>query len=134
MSCGQPPAARSLRQRQTWRDSNGPSPTCTLHSFAGWRLLAGEGLFKNTFTNSTQTTQWVGIAPNLPMSIIVPLDMSSVTGSSLNCKRGVWLAGHDTVRVMPKILPAQNCAACCCGQYHSRMNPICAAARPARCA
>mmetsp|Transcript_19373 Transcript_19373/g.51001 ORF Transcript_19373/g.51001 Transcript_19373/m.51001 type:complete len:208 (+) Transcript_19373:3-626(+) len=81
--------------------------------FAGLRLFSGEGLAKNKYTNHGAEPGYIGLAPNMPMAIVVPLNMDELV--SMNVKRGAFMAGDETVRVRPKLLPAASCAACCCG-------------------
>jgi len=81
--------------------------------FAGMRLLSGEGLAKVKYTNQGSTDGYLGLSPNMPMAIVIPYD--PLTNGPLNCKRGVFMAGDTTVRVMPKFLPAASGLACCCG-------------------
>ena len=81
--------------------------------FAGWRMFTGEGLAKLQFTNHGQGEAHIGLTPNMPMSIVLPYDCTRE--GPLNVQLGGFMAGDETVRVMPKVLPAANCAACCCG-------------------
>lgn len=81
--------------------------------FAGWRVFTGEGLAKIQFTNHGAGPGYLGLTPNMPMALVVPFDVSSY--GTLNCKRGAFMAGDESVKVMPKILPARSAAACCCG-------------------
>ena len=81
--------------------------------FAGWRVFSGEGLAKNRFTNTGSQTGYLGLTSNMPMAMVIPFDVGHY--GSLNCKRGAFMAGDETVKVYPKILPAANCLACCCG-------------------
>ena len=82
--------------------------------FGGFgRIFSGEGLAKNKFTNTGQQTGYLGLTPNMPMAIVIPFDVGQ--RGSLNCKRGAFMAGDETVKVFPKILPASSALACCCG-------------------
>lgn len=80
--------------------------------FAGWRMFSGEGLAKLSFTNRGSQPGFVGLSPNMPMAIVIPFDVGQ---AGLNCKRGAYMSGDNSVRVFPKPLPAASCAACCCG-------------------
>lgn len=81
--------------------------------WAGFRLFSGEGLAKNKYTNHSDKAGYIGLAPNMPMAVVVPLNMDQLV--SMNVKRGAFMAGDETVRVRPKLLPAASCLACCCG-------------------
>lgn len=81
--------------------------------FGGWRMFSGEGLAKLKVTNEGSEPGYVGMSPNMPMSVVIPLDMQEV--GELNCKRGAYLAGDPGIRVRPKFLQAASCMACCCG-------------------
>jgi len=82
--------------------------------FAGLRVFSGEGLAKNKFVNTSSTeVGYLGLTPNMPMAIIMPFQVGN--GPGLNCKRGSFMAGDESVKVHPKILPARSCMACCCG-------------------
>jgi len=92
------------------------SPTVTVTAaFAGMRLFSGEGLAKARLKNTSGELGYIGLAPNMPFAIVVPFDLSNIPGGSVNLKRGAFMAGDETVKVMPKFLPAKNAAACCCG-------------------
>ena len=80
--------------------------------FAGWRLFSGEGFAKLRFTNTVNEPGYLGLTPNMPMALVLPVDVGS---ARLNCKRGAFMAGDESVRVYPKLLPARSFAACCCG-------------------
>jgi len=82
-------------------------------NFAGWRMFSGEGLAKLSFTNRGSGPGYLGLTPNMPMAIVLPMDMNRMR--SINCKRGAFMAGDPTVKVYPKLLPAASPLACCCG-------------------
>lgn len=81
--------------------------------FAGLRFFSGEGLAKNRYTNEGSEVGYLGLSPNMPMAVVVPLDMTQM--HSVNAKRGSYMGGAESVRVRPKLLPARSCLACCCG-------------------
>ena len=81
--------------------------------FSGFRMFSGEGLAKLKFTNEGQEEGYIGLSPNMPMAIVIPYDPK--LNGPLNCKRGAFMAGDMTVKVMPKLLPAASGLACCCG-------------------
>lgn len=81
--------------------------------FAGWRMFSGEGFAKLRFVNRSNAPGYLGLTPNMPMAIVMPMDMNAL--GSMNCKRGAFMAGDESVKVYPKLLPAASCAACCCG-------------------
>ena len=82
--------------------------------FGGFgRMFSGEGLAKLQLINEGSEVGYIGLAPNMPMSVLVPLDMQ--TTPQLNVKRGAVVAGDEHVRVNVKILPASNAMACLCG-------------------
>ena len=97
--------------------------------WAGWRAFSGEGLAKLRFTNEGGDVGYLGLTPNMPMAIIVPFDVTTM--GSVNCKRGAFVAGNETVKVYPKVLPAASMTACCCGgmppviqQVRSEQSPV----------
>ena len=81
--------------------------------WAGWRIFTGEGLAKLKYTNTGSETGYLGLQPNMPMAVVLPFDVGPT--ASLNCKRGAFMAGDEAVKVLPKLLPAKSCVACCCG-------------------
>lgn len=84
--------------------------------FNGLALLSGEGVAKVQFTNTGSAgTERVGLATNMPMAMVIPIEMERLSNNVLNCKRGAYMASDNTVSVTPKILPARSLAACCCG-------------------
>lgn len=48
--------------------------------------MAGEDLTKTKFTNEADSVGWVGVTPNQPMSVIIPLDMAQ--GGQFVVKKG----------------------------------------------
>ncbi|KAG8463439.1 hypothetical protein KFE25_004950 [Diacronema lutheri] len=82
--------------------------------FNGTAILSGEPIAKVHFTNKGTATERVGLATNMPMAVVVPIEMDRHAGI-LNCKRGAYMASDTTVRVMPKMLPSRSCTACLCG-------------------
>lgn len=87
--------------------------------FNGYGAFAGEAIAKVEFTNKGEEAAHVGLATNMPMAIVIPVEMDR-HGGLLNCKRGAYMAGDPSVRVLPKILPTASCLACCC----SGMPPV----------
>jgi len=84
-------------------------------AFAGWRVFSGEGLSKLRLRNTGNETGYIGLAPNMPFAVVMPLNLSEIPGNSVNLKRGAFMAADETVKVMPKFLPAANLGAMCCG-------------------
>jgi uncharacterized protein (AIM24 family) len=83
--------------------------------FGGAAILSGEAIAKVQFVNDKGSgTAHVGLATNMPMAMVIPIEMARHDGR-LNCKRGAFMAADPTVRVFPKFLPARSLAACCCG-------------------
>mmetsp|Transcript_29360 Transcript_29360/g.72344 ORF Transcript_29360/g.72344 Transcript_29360/m.72344 type:complete len:212 (+) Transcript_29360:303-938(+) len=82
--------------------------------FTGMAIFSGEAVAKVRFTNNTDSDGHVGMATNMPMACVIPIHMEDY-GGQLNCKRGAYMAGDETVKVGVKILPARSTAACCCG-------------------
>ena len=80
--------------------------------FAGLRFFSGDGLAKVLYENPSNEDAVIGLSPNMPFGIVIPYDTGK---GSLNCKRGVFMAGDTGVRVVPKFLPAASGVACCCG-------------------
>lgn len=81
--------------------------------FGGWRMFSGEGLAKVQFTNKGSTEGYVGLSPNMPMAIVIAHDVTRK--GPIDCKRGVFMAGDETITVYPTFLPTLNPLACCCG-------------------
>ncbi|KAJ8611854.1 hypothetical protein CTAYLR_005800 [Chrysophaeum taylorii] len=76
-------------------------------------LVSGEDIARVRFINAGSSDGFVGITPNQPMAVVVPVDLGS--GGAINAKRGAYIAGPETVRPVAQILPATSCLACCCG-------------------
>ena len=96
--------------------SNGVTMRAYFGGLAGiaQNVLSGEDIARVRFTNSSQQVGYVGITPNQPMSIVVPLNLDAY-GGSMNAKRGAYIAGPETIAPQVQILPARSCLACCCG-------------------
>jgi len=77
-------------------------------------VLSGEDIARIKFTNKGQTVGYVGVTPNQPLAIIVPVPLDEY-GGSVNAKRGAYIAGPESISARVKILPARSCLACCCG-------------------
>lgn len=83
--------------------------------WGGFRaVMGGEALAKVTYTNTASEEGYVGVSPNLPMGVVVPIDLTDV-GGGFNIKRGAWMASEPGVSASYKSLPAKSCTACCCG-------------------
>lgn len=77
------------------------------------RVFTGEPLAKLKYTNTGSQTGFLGLMPHMPMAMVIPYDIGPT--ASLNCKRGAFMAGDESVQVRPKLLPARSALACCCG-------------------
>ena len=77
--------------------------------------VSGEALAKVTYTNEGSDVGYVGMTSNQPFSMVIPVQMGAVNGGVLNVKRGAYMAGTPDVTAKAKLLPARDCAACCCG-------------------
>ncbi|KAJ1632599.1 tryptophan RNA-binding attenuator protein-like domain-containing protein [Pavlovales sp. CCMP2436] len=82
--------------------------------FTGMAIFSGEAVAKVRSTNNRDSDGHVGMATNMPMACVIPIHMEDY-GGQLNCKRGAYMAGDETVKVGVKILPARSTAACCYG-------------------
>lgn len=81
--------------------------------FQGVGALFGGELLKNIYENAGQTPSHVSLAGNVPFGSLVPV--SVVEGQPFVCKRGLYFAGDESVKVTAGILRARSGAACCCG-------------------
>ena len=79
------------------------------------RVVSGESFAKVEYTNSSQAPGVLGMTPNQPFSMVIPVQMGALPGNSLNVKRGAYMSGTPDVTAELKTLPARDCAACCCG-------------------
>ena len=81
---------------------------------AAARMVSGESLFLNTYTNNTQQPGYIGLTPSFPAAII-PVDLSTM-GGALLCKKGAYLGalgGKDACRVTVAL--TRNISAGCVG-------------------
>lgn len=76
-------------------------------------MASGEGSFARV-KYTASANGYVGLTPNMPMAVVVPVDLDAV-GGVVNAKRGAYMAGPETVSARVQILPARSLAACCCG-------------------
>lgn len=90
--------------------------TAAFRGFSGvaHNVLSGEDIARVRYINHGRTNGYVGLSPNQPMSIIIPIDISQ-QGGSINAKRGAYIAGPESISAKARILPTRSCAACCCG-------------------
>lgn len=88
--------------------------------FGGFfRMVAGESIFKATWTNGATETGFVALTNAVP-STIIPLNLDALGGSVL-CAKDAFLASIDpSVKITVGVIPTDSCLACCC----SGLSPI----------
>ena len=64
--------------------------------WGGFRaVMGGEALAKVTYTNTASEEGYVGVSPNLPMGVVVPIDLTDVSADVARARggqRGPWVA------------------------------------------
>lgn len=114
----------SLAPNETFAAESGAmmhmSAHCKMQAYFGGLLgaansvFSGEDIARVRFTNQSSEPSYIGITPNQPMAMIIPIDLATVDGM-INAKRGAYFAGPESIQPKAQILPAQSVLACCCG-------------------
>jgi len=81
---------------------------------------SGESPFRQTFTNESDKTLYVGLTPNQPLGTIIPIDLSQHQGNVLNARLGAYMGSMSTdiqtrVDFKRDSCTCMSCMACCCG-------------------
>lgn len=83
------------------------------------RMVAGEPLFKATWTNEGAEPGFLALMNAIP-STVIPLNLDALGGSVL-CARDAFMAAiNPDVRISVGLIPTASCLACCC----SGLSPI----------
>lgn len=83
------------------------------------RMVAGESIFKATWTNSGTEPGFVALTNAIP-STIIPINLDALGGSIL-CARDAFLASiSPDVKISVGLIPTASCLACFC----SGLTPI----------
>lgn len=83
------------------------------------RLIAGESLFKASWTNDSSEPGFISLTNAIP-STVIPMNLDALGGSIL-CARDAFLASvNPDVKVTVGLIPTASCLGCLC----SGMTPI----------